>query len=451
MARRAAVSSAAGSALEWIDFTAYGAVSATVFPVLFFPELDPGSAVLASFATFAVGLFARPLGGVVCGMLGDRFGRRSLLLVTLAGMGIASVLIGLLPTYQQIGLWAGVFLVALRFVQGFALGGEATGGQLMVMEHAPAHRRGLFGSFINMGSPISQVVANAMLFGLAAALTDDQFLAWGWRIPFLSSFLLVALGIYIRLRVAETPAFEAARSQARRPAVPALQVLKDFPDTVLRLLLVWAAPATCFFVITVFTLSYGTETVGMSRDEMFLALVCANLLAVVAMGVGGALSDRIGRRRTLLIGSAVSAVVAIAYFPLINTGIWVLVFVAMAAFVGILQFQTGVQPAFFSEPFPPQVRYSGSAMSYTGANMIFAGPAPFLAAWLQQSSGGQWWVITAYCLVTIGISSVALLRSPETMHVDIASTVGQTSGGVDGGGPDAPRDTTAAPITRSQA
>lgn len=421
VARRAAISSALGSALEWLDFTAYGAVAATVLPAQFFPTMDPGTAILASFATFGVGFFARPAGGLVLGVLGDRLGRKSVLLFTLILMGLASFLIGCLPTYASIGLWAPALLVALRFMQGFALGGEATGAQLLTMEHAPANQRGLFGSFINMGAPASQVLANLLLFLIAATITPEQFMSFGWRIPFLMSLLLVMLGVYIRLKVEETPAFEhmkAHENDGPRQTSP-LAVLRTHGGTVLRLTLFWAAPSACFYVVTVFSLGYVTKTVGVSNQTAFLCLMGANLVAVITTAIGGAASDHFGRKPPSIVASIIMLVIALIYFPLLGTGNVFLIFLAMSIFIGSIQAQSGILPAFFAEPFPTSVRYTGSALAYTTANLAFSGPAPFVAAWLMQSSGGQVWVLTVMCLALIVMSLIALLASPETRNFEL--------------------------------
>ena len=422
VARRAAISSALGSALEWIDFTAYGAVAATVLPAQFFPTMDPSSAILASFATFGVGFFARPAGGVVLGILGDKLGRKKVLLFTLVLMGVASFLIGCLPTYTSIGLWAPGLLVLFRFMQGFALGGEATGAQLLTMEHAPADQRGLFGSFINIGAPASQVLANLLLFLITASMTTEQFMSFGWRIPFLMSLLLVALGVYIRLKVEETPAFEHMKAHetsdktgATRRASP-LSVLRTHGGTVLRLMLFWAAPSACFYVVTVFSLGYLTKTIGVSNQTAFLCLLGANLVAVFTTVIGGAASDRFGRKPPSIFASLIMLAIALMYFPLLSTGNAFLIFLAMSIFVGSIQAQSGILPAFFAEPFPTSVRYTGSALAYTGANLAFSGPTPFVAAWLMQSSGGQVWVLTAMCVLIIVMSLVALVASPETRN-----------------------------------
>jgi MFS family permease len=420
MARRATIASTVGSALEWIDFTAYGALSATVFPKLFFPSLTPGTALLAAFATFGVGFFARPLGGLFFGMLGDKLGRKKVLLYTLVLMGLASFLIGCLPAYSVIGVAAPALLVTLRFLQGFALGGEATGAQLMTMEHAPPNRRGLYGSFINLGSSVSAAVANGLIFGLIALLGSEAFESWGWRLPFLMSVVLVFLGLYIRLRVSETPAFAQAKRDETVKRIPVLEAFREYPRPILRLLLIWCAPASCFYVINVFTLSYVTNTLGMANGTAYLCLMGANLVALLTVVGGGALSDKIGRKPTMLISAIMMMIAALCYFPLLDTRSWPLIFLAMASFVGSLQIQSGVQPAFFAEPFPTRVRYSGSAAAYTGANLVAGGPTPFVAAWLLQQSGGATWVITTMCVAVIAIAIIGILASPETRHNDLS-------------------------------
>ncbi|SFU17273.1 MFS transporter [Mesorhizobium sp. YR577] len=425
MARKAAVSSALGSALEWLDFTAYGAISATVLPGLFFPTMDENSALLASFATFGVGFFARPAGGIVMGILGDRLGRKNILLFTFILMGIASFLIGIMPTYASIGIWAPILIVLLRFIQGFALGGESTGAQLFAMEHAPSDRRGLFGAFTNMAAPASQVLANGLLFIITTLMTAEQFTSLGWRIPFLMSVLLVVLGVYIRFKVDETPAFQKLKEKEERAnpahgeAAVKRSVLKSHGRAILRLLLFWAAPASCYYVVTVFSISYLTKTIGVSNQTAFMCLMAANVVAIFTTCIGGAASDRFGRKPPLIVTSLIMLAIAIFYFPMLSTGNAFLIFLAMAVFTGSIQAQSGILPSFFAEHFPTAVRYSGSALAYTGANLLFAGPTPFVAAWLMQKFGGEVWIITAMCVIIIMVSFVALLMSPETRDFDL--------------------------------
>ncbi len=425
MALRAALSSALGTALEWIDFAAYGAIAATVLPKLFFPALDPSTGLLASFATFGVGFFARPAGGIIVSMLGDRFGRKRVLLFTLILMGAASFLIGALPTYSSIGIWAPILLVLLRFAQGFALGGEATGAQLLTLEHAPDNRRGLFGAYINMAAPLSQVLSNGLLFLVAAVMTPEQFLLYGWRVPFLLSVLLVFVGLYIRSRVEESPAFEQLkRDQAPVVAqeghvVPKTSLLRDHGSMILRLMLFWAAPASIFWIVAVFSLGWMTKTVGVPAQTAFLCLMGANFVAVGTTFIGGIASDRFGRKPTLVVLTILMLIWSALYFRIIGTGNPVLIVLAMATFAGTIQAQSGILPAFFAEPFPTSVRYAGSAFAYTGANLLFAGPAPFFAAWLLERSGGQVWVLTVMCLVLSAISFLSLLTIPESSHLSL--------------------------------
>ncbi|QGY79289.1 MFS transporter [Sphingorhabdus lacus] len=420
MPRKAAFSSAMGSVLEWLDFTAYGVVSATVFPKLFFPTLDPNSALLASFATFGVGFFARPAGGVLFGLLGDRIGRKQVLMITFLLMGFSSLLIGLMPPYAVIGIWAPILIVALRFMQGFALGGEATGAQLFTMEHAPADKRGLFGSFINLAAPASQVLANGLLFAIAATMSELQFESFGWRIPFLLSIFLIVLGAYIRTRVTETPAFKALKERQSqiRSNEQEKSDRKNWP-TIIRLILFWAAPCTCYYVVTVFSISYLGSQNDLPKQTIFLCLMAANAVAVCLTLAGGYASDQFGRKPALITAALVVLAVMPFYFSIMNTGNALFVFAAMSLVVGAIQAQSGILPAFFAEQFPTSSRYSGSALAYTGANLIFAGPTPFVATWvMHESRGGTYW-LTAICMALIVISFAALLASPETRYVDI--------------------------------
>jgi len=419
MAVRATIASTCGSAVEWIDFTAYGAVSATVFPKIFFASMRGDAAVLASLGTFAVGFFARPLGGLLFGILGDRIGRKNILLYTLTLMGMASFLIGCLPSYATIGIAAPALLVVLRFLQGVALGGESTGAQLLTMEHAPSDRRGLFGAFINIGNSLSAALANGVLFGLTVVLGTEQFENWGWRIPFISSLLLVVIGLYVRRHVAESPAFERAQAAVEVTKSSWLQMVRGQYRTILRLLVAWCGLTASFYVITVYSLTYVVNTLGLPSRDVFLCLMAANVIAVGIIIGGGALSDRIGRKPVMLMSCILGLVMAFAYFPMLNTAnIWI-IFLAMTLFLGVLQIQSGVQPAYFSEPFPTNVRYSGSALAYTGANLVAGGPTPFIAAWLLRWANGGTWVLTLFCMFVIGCSTLAYLTGPETRGTDL--------------------------------
>lgn len=424
MARRAVAGATVGTALEWFDFALYGVVAATLFPKLFFPSLDPTASLLASLASFWAGLAARPLGAVICGILGDRWGRRNLMLVTVSVMGASSFLMGLLPTYQQVGIVAPILLVSLRIIQGFALGGESTGAQLMAVEHASANRRGLYSGFLGICSPLSQILANLTLFALAAALSPEDFESFGWRIPFLASFLLVLLGIYIRMKVSETPAFEALKKQrpAARASNPLGTVIRHHWKTTLRLTLFFCGPAALFYLIVVFSLSYLTRQLGVPKQTGFMFLMVANACALVGALAGGYLSDRIGRKRALLIGSFATLVCCLVYFPILNQHSVPMTMVIMGAFLGFTQFQSGIQPVWFAESFPTEARYTGSALSYSGANLLTGGPMPIVAVALLETFHGSPWAIVAVCGSLNLLSFIMIAISRETRGTALESS-----------------------------
>lgn len=416
MQRRAALSGAFGSALEWFDFAIYGALSATLFPQLFFSGLGEEGATLASFATFGVGFVARPLGAIVFGYLGDRIGRRPILLTTLIIMGAASVAIGFLPTGQ--GFAVAAILVLLRFVQGFSLGGEATGAGLVTMEHAPAHRRGFFGSLTTIGSPLSQVIANLTLLVLSTTLSDEAWQSWGWRVPFFAGILLVGMGLYIRLKLEETPAFIAQQAVAT-DKMNGLAVLRSHPLRVLQLTFGWAGVTLTFYLIAVFGLSYLGKVGGMSTAQTFTILMVGNGVSVFAGLLGGRTSDSIGRKKTLLIG-AVGCVVGVAFFfPVANTGVFFASMLVVTLSLSSVQFAFGAQPAFFAEQFPTGVRYSGSALALTFSNLVFAAPAPFVAAALVQS--GNTAMVAWLTLGALGLAIFCLATLRDNSNVDLTN------------------------------
>jgi MFS family permease len=434
MATRAVTAATIGTALEWFDFTLYGSISATVLPKLFFPTMDATAALLASLATFGVGLAARPLGAIICGQLGDKVGRRNLMLVTVTVMGLASVLIGFLPTYNTIGIAAPSFLVTLRIVQGFALGGESTGAQLMALEHANADQRGKYSGLLGICSPLSQILANAVLFILAATLTAADFESFGWRLPFLLSFILVVVGLYIRLKVSETPAFVALQ-QTKVVAVssPLRDALRLHWRTVLRWMFFFCGPAAIFYLIVVYSLSYVTNQLGVSKQTGFALLMGANVCAIIGAMAGGLLSDRIGRKKALAIGSCATLVILFIYFPILDTRSFIPMLVIMGLFLGFTQFQSGIQPVAFAEAFPTNVRYSGSALAYTGANLIAGGPMPVLAAWLVSVGGGSPWGVVTLCAAWNLLSLIMILTAPETRGIDMnrADVIGGSSGEIE--------------------
>ncbi|HEY6176944.1 MAG TPA: MFS transporter [Kofleriaceae bacterium] len=420
MRTRAVTAATVGTALEWFDFTLYGALSATVLPKLFFPALNSTSALLASLATFGVGLAARPLGAIVCGHLGDKLGRRNLMLATVSVMGVSSMMMGMLPTYASIGLWAPLLLVVLRILQGFALGGESTGAQLMAIEHASPDRRGKYSGLLGLCSPLSQIMANGTLLLLSSTMSPEAFESYGWRIPFLLSFILIVIGVYIRLKVSETPAFVELRNtrvvQVSRPLRDALRL---HGRTVLRWMLFFCGPAAIFYLIVVFSLSYITKTLALPKQTGFLLLMGANVCAIVGALAGGMLSDRIGRRKALAVGSIATLVMLFVYFPILDTKSFVPMLMAMGVFLGFTQFQSGIQPVAFAEAFPTNVRYSGSALAYTGANLVAGSPMPVLAVWLLSLGNGSPWGVIAVCVAFNVISLIAIATASETRGIDM--------------------------------
>ncbi|MDR2254426.1 MAG: MHS family MFS transporter [Arthrobacter sp.] len=424
VAQRAVVSGTFGTALEWFDFAVYGTLSATLFPQLFFPAVDANTALLASFATFGAGMLARPLGGVVFGALGDRIGRRNVLMFTLVLMGVSSVLIGLLPTYQSVGIAAPALLVLLRFLQGFALGGEATGVQVLVVEHAPKTRRGLFGGILATGSPVAQTLASVTLTVLALVLSDEAFAAWGWRIPFLMGVLLLVTGVFIRRRIEETPSFKESQRLAQETAVPqekALAVLKKHPWTVVRLVGAWAASAGLFWICVTYAVSYMTKELGYDKSISFGLLVFANLISIPAAILGGYFSDRVGRKRMFLIGLGLQGIAAATMFPIMNS----MSFVASVAIISLalcgIQVTAGTQAAFFAEALPTSMRYTGSALGMTFAGLIFGAPIPFIAAWIFQHSTNGTLALTGIALGLVVLSVVATLLLPERANRSLDS------------------------------
>ncbi|MET3934560.1 MFS transporter [Arthrobacter sp. OAP107] len=416
IARRAVMSGTFGTALEWFDFAVYGTLSATLFPQLFFPSFDANTAILASFATFGAGMVARPLGGIVFGALGDKIGRRNVLMFTLVLMGASSVLIGLLPSYAVAGILAPTLLVALRFLQGFALGGEASGVQVLVVEHAPTDRRGLFGGILATGSPLAQTFASLTLTGLATFLSKDDFASWGWRVPFLMGVLLLVVGMFIRRRVEETPAFKESQKKAAESAIPqerALAVIIKKPGTVIKLVLSWAASTGLFWISVTYAVSYLTKQLHYDNSITFGLLLMANLISIPAAFFGGRLSDRIGRKKTFLIGLAMQGIAAGTMFPIMNS----MNYPASAAIIAFalcgIQVTAGTQAAFFSESLPTTMRYTGSALGMTMAGLIFGAPIPFVAAWIFQNTSNGTLALTCIGLGLVLISVIATLSLPE--------------------------------------
>ncbi|WP_051215533.1 MFS transporter [Granulicoccus phenolivorans] len=411
---RVAVASLVGTTVEYYDFFIFGTAAALVFPHLFFPGSDPLTGTLLSFATLGVGFLARPLGGIVFGHFGDRIGRKKMLVITLLGMGLATVLMGLLPSYHTIGIAAPILLTLLRLVQGFMVGGEWGGATLMAVEHAPAGRRGFFGSFPQMGAPAGVGLATAA-FLVAATLPDEQFLAWGWRVPFLLSAVLVVVGLAIRLAVSESPAFRAIEQDDKKEALPIAIAFRDHWKSILLIAGVYLSQGVLAYICMSYFVNYGSKQVGIPRVEALLGVLVASIVALILYPIFGALSDFFGRKTMYLIGAAAMLVSIIPAFLLINTGNSVLFAVGVTLIFGIaMSPASGVTGPLMSMVFPKEVRYSGASIGYTISQLAGSAFAPMIAAALFGATG-SWWSVAIYLLVVAAISVIATYLLPRPM------------------------------------
>lgn len=420
--RRAVASSFLGSLIEYYDFLLYATASAVVFGKVFFADLDPALATVASFATFTTGYLARPLGGLIFGHFGDRLGRKRMLVLTMSLMGVASFLIGLLPGYDQIGPVAPLGLVVLRVVQGIAVGGEWGGAVLMSAEHARS-RRGLWAGFTNAGAPSGMVVSTLAMSGTAAFTSEADFLAWGWRIPFLLSIVLLAIGLFVRSRVDETPVFLAAAKKEERRRLPVVAVLRDHPRVLLLSIGVGLAAFVVQATLTTFVLAYGVQH-GHPRQEVLNALTVSSACAVAGILLWSALSDKIGRRPVVLAGAIVMAVFGFLLFPMVRSGSGLLLVLALVIGQGVIHpMMYGPLAALYSELFATENRYTGASLGYQLAG-LGAGFAPLIFAELQRANGGGSttpvsWTIAAFCV----LSAVCVLALKETNRRDLTPEV----------------------------
>jgi metabolite-proton symporter len=416
--RLVAVASFVGTTIEWYDFFLYGTAAALVFNQLFFPNVDPLTGTLAAFGTYAVGFVARPVGGVIFGHFGDRVGRKSMLVLTLVIMGVATFMIGLLPTYEHIGVWAAVALIVLRIAQGFGVGGEWGGAVLMAVEHAPARTRGFYGSWPQLGVPAGLLLSTAV-FAVFARLPPEDFLSWGWRVPFLLSVVLVVIGLVIRLKLLETPSFTRLKETRTEVRMPIVDVVRRYPRQLLLAMGVRIAENGAFYIYSVFVLLYATQQVHMERDVVLNAILLGAACELVAIPLYGALSDRIGRRPVYLFGAITTALFAFPLFWLLDTGSPPLVWLALiAAFAVSHAAMYAPQGAFLSEMFGANVRYSGASLGSQLASVLAGGLSPFVATALLRhyGHGGP---IALYLIGMALITIVALVLAKETSHDDM--------------------------------
>ncbi|KAA0121987.1 MFS transporter [Methylobacterium sp. P1-11] len=417
--RQIILASMLGTIIEWYDFLIYGTAAALVFNKLFFPGLDPVAGTLAAFASYAVGFVARPLGGAIFGHYGDRLGRKGMLTLTMLIMGVGTFLIGCLPTYAQIGLWAPALLVALRLLQGIGIGGEWGGAVLMVIEHAPEHRRGLYGSLVQVGFPLG-IAASTATFLWLTSLPEADFLSWGWRLPFLASALLIGIGLFVRLRLVETPAFARIKEEAAVAHMPLLDVITKQPRTFLIAVGLKVSEVAWVYILTVFSIVYATKTLDLPRSLILNAILLAAALELVTMPLFGWLSDKIGRRPMYFAGSAVSAACALVLFGLLDTRDPTIVVVTIAVIMSLTHaMMFGPQAAFMPELFGTRTRYSGASLGCQVAAAISGGFAPIIATGLLAWAGATW-PIALYLIALAVVSFVATMVAAETRHLDIA-------------------------------
>lgn len=377
--RKVALASFIGTAIEWYDYFLYGTAAALVFGTVFFPGASPLAGTLAAFATFAVGFFFRPVGGIIFGHFGDKLGRKRMLVMTLMIMGVATFLIGFLPSYNQIGIWAPVLLVVLRCFQGIGVGGEWGGAILMAVEHSPRGKRGYYGSWPQIGVPAGLLLGTGAVY-LFSLLPEEQFIAWGWRVPFMLSAVMVGVGLYIRLKILESPAFQQVQESGTQSRMPIVEVIRVYPKQVLIAMGLRVAENGSFYIFSVFVLSYVTQELGLSRSLALLGVMIASFIELFAIPFFGALTDRVGRRPVYMFGAVFSLLFAFPFFWLVNTEVTVLIWLAIVlALVGGHAAMYGVQGAFFSELFSTRVRYSGASLGYQLASVFAGGLSPFIA------------------------------------------------------------------------
>lgn len=380
--RRAVIASTVGTAIEWYDFFLYSTVTGLVFAKLFFPQSDPWVGTLEAFAIYAVGFIARPIGAAIFGHYGDRIGRKSTLIATLLLMGLATAAVAVVPTYSSIGIWGAVILTVLRFIQGVGVGGEWGGSVLMSMEWARNDRsRGLIASWPQFGVPCGLFLANLAVLAFSQ-MAGDRFLAWGWRIPFALSLILVGVGLYIRLGILETPVFSKLLAERRLDRTPMLTVIKQHPKEILLSAFARMAEQAPFYIFTAFVFSYGIGTLHLSRDFLLTAVLSASVLSFVTIPVCGHLSDQIGRKNMYMVGALVTGIFGFIYYAMLDTGSEVIVFLAIFLSLIPHDMMYGPQAALIAESFTGRLRYSGASLGYQFASVIAGGPAPLIAAWL---------------------------------------------------------------------
>src|SRR6267154_1272248 len=417
--RRAVIASTVGTAIEWYDFFLYSTVTGLVFAKLFFPHSDPWVGTLEAFAIYAVGFIARPVGAAIFGHFGDRIGRKSTLIATLLLMGLATAAVAVVPTYESIGIWGAVILTVLRFIQGVGVGGEWGGSVLMSMEWARNDQsRGLIASWPQFGVPCGLFLANLAVLAFSQ-MSGEHFLAWGWRIPFALSLVLVGVGLYIRLGILETPVFAKLLAERKLDRTTLVTVVKRNYREILLSAFARMAEQAPFYIFTAFVFSYGIDTLHVSRNFLLTAVLTASVLSFVSIPLFGHISDRIGRKNMYMIGAAVTGVFGFIYFAMLNTGSERMIFLAVILSLVPHDMMYGPQAALIAESFTGRLRYSGSSLGYQLASIIAGGPAPLIATWLFGTYHSSY-AIAIYIAICAAITLVATALMNDYTGRDIS-------------------------------
>jgi metabolite-proton symporter len=418
--RKAVIAATVGTTIEWYDFFIYGTAAGLVFGKLYFPNEAPLAATLAAFGTYFIGFVGRPIGAAIFGHYGDRIGRKATLIATLMTMGIATFLIAFVPTYASIGIWGAVILTVLRVIQGIGVGGEWGGSVLIAMEWARTHKsRGLVASWPQFGVPCGLFLSNLAVLGFSR-WSGDQFLTWGWRIPFALSIILVGVGLWVRLGILETPVFQQLVSDQKIEHAPIVEVIKKQPREIILSALIRMSEQAPFYIFTAFVFSYGVGTLKMSRDLILTAVLVASVVSFISIPLSGHISDRIGRRRMYLVGAVVMGLFGFLYFGMLDTAVPWVVFLAIVISLIPHDMQYGPQAALIAEAFTPRLRYSGASLGYQLASIIAGGPAPIIATALFAAYGSGYAIAVYIAVCTlITLSSAAFM--PDHTGADIST------------------------------
>ncbi|MBU02286.1 MAG: MFS transporter, partial [Halieaceae bacterium] len=410
--RRVALTSLAGTSIEWYDFFLYGTAAAVIFPKAFFPQdLPPMVLLIISFSTFAVGFIARPLGGVVFGHFGDQVGRKRTLVIALMMMGVATTLIGLLPTYESIGIAAPLMLVALRFIQGLAVGGQWGGAMLLVTESAPSNKRGWYGAYAQAGAGVGVILANLAFLAVSTSMSDEAFVEWGWRLPFIASIVLIGISLYVQLRVEDTEAFKALQAaqaeggeQAAVTKSPVLEAIRRYPRRIMLAAGAFLSVQVTFYILIAFVVAYGlnSPSVDLTRDQILTSVLIAAAAMIPALFYFSGLSDKLGRKQIYRWGAILTGLWGFALFPLIDTGNPLMITLAVSIGMIFLGMQYGPQAAYFTELFTTEVRYSGASLGYQIGAILGGALAPTIAVLLWNELGIFY--VSVYILVAAGLT-----------------------------------------------